>query len=198
MLRRKSFAALLAGTAFLCVPAFSQEEGQNEASVSMFGAFVKSTTQDGVRQSSNDTGGILFGYRHFFTSHMGVEVDYGVSRSTESYNFGTGPEGVSANRHEVTGEYVYRWHIQRFRPFVEAGGGAVVFDPRHFVGDGTQARAAAVYGGGVDYDLTRRFYVRAEYRGLIYDSPTFDVPGTVGADRITHRAEPSLGIGIRF
>jgi hypothetical protein len=40
--------------------------------------------------------------------------------------------------------------------------------------------------------------VRAEYRGLIYNSPTFGLMALSGADRITHRAEPSIGFGYRF
>jgi hypothetical protein len=40
--------------------------------------------------------------------------------------------------------------------------------------------------------------VRAEYRGLVYNSPTYDLAATAGADRVTHRAEPSVGFGYRF
>jgi opacity protein-like surface antigen len=201
MRRKNSLAALVTGTALLCVPAFSQEEivGKNEANIQMFGSFVTSNTQGGVKQSSRDSGGILLDYRHFFTTHIGVEVDYGISRSTQNYDYGKGPLGTQANQHEVTAEVVYRFRtIRRFTPFVEAGGGALVFDPRHFVGNGTQARATAVYGGGVDYNLTQRLFVRGLYRGLIYNSPTFDLAGTNGVDRVVHRAEPSLGIGFRF
>ena len=37
-----------------------------------------------------------------------------------------------------------------------------------------------------------------EYRGFVYNSPTYDVPGLSGFDRTTHRAEPSIGFGYRF
>ena len=62
----------------------------------------------------------------------------------------------------------------------------------------TQARAAFVYGGGADFNITKRVFVRAEYRGLVYNSPTFDLTPALGADRVTHRAEPSIGFGYRF
>jgi len=40
--------------------------------------------------------------------------------------------------------------------------------------------------------------VRAQYRGLVYNSPTFDLVSTLGADRVTHRAKPSIGFGFGF
>ena len=55
-----------------------------------------------------------------------------------------------------------------------------------------------MYGGGGDFNVTGRIFVRAEYRGLVYNSPTFDLAPAVGTDRATHRAEPSIGFGYRF
>jgi opacity protein-like surface antigen len=66
------------------------------------------------------------------------------------------------------------------------------------VGASSQARPAFVYGGGADFNLSRHVYVRAEYRGFVYNSPNYDLTGLAGADRITHRAEPSLGFGYRL
>jgi hypothetical protein len=40
--------------------------------------------------------------------------------------------------------------------------------------------------------------MRAEYRGFVYNSPTWDLTSLAGTDRITHRAEPSIGFGYRF
>jgi hypothetical protein len=40
--------------------------------------------------------------------------------------------------------------------------------------------------------------VRAEYRGFVYNTPTWKLQGLAGADRITHLAEPSIGFGYRF
>jgi len=76
--------------------------------------------------------------------------------------------------------------------------GGLVFDPRDTPGASTQARAAFVYGGGADFNLTSHIFIRAEYRGFVYSSPTFDLAATQGADRVTHRAEPSVGFGYSF
>ncbi len=105
---------------------------------------------------------------------------------------------MKSHQHEVTAAYVYRHALRRFTPFAEAGVGGLVFNPTDAPGASTQARAAFVYGGGADFNLTKRVFVRAEYRGLVYNSPTFDLAAAAGSDRVTHRAEPSIGFGYRF
>jgi len=79
-----------------------------------------------------------------------------------------------------------------------AGAGGLMFDPKNLAGASTQARAAFVYGAGADINMSKRLFMRAEYRGLVYNSPTFGIPGLAGTDRITHKAEPTVGFGFRF
>jgi outer membrane immunogenic protein len=201
MLRTKSLTALLMGTALISLPAFSQENGpesKSEASVSFFGAFLKNTNQNGVHQTSSDSGGVLASYRFFFTNHQGVEVNYGYSRNTVSYDFGAGPLGTSANQHEITGAYTLRFPMRRITPFVQAGIGGLIFAPRDFVGADTQGRVAFLYGGGADFNISKRIFVRAAYRGLVFNTPTFDILNNLGADRTTHQAEPTIGLGFKF
>jgi opacity protein-like surface antigen len=201
MLRATNLAALLMGTALISLPAFSQEgppENKSEASAQFFGTFLKNTNQSGIRQTSSDSGGILASYRYFFTKHHGVEVNYGYSRSTMSYDFGGGPLGTSANQHEISGAYTLRFPMTRITPFVQAGLGGLIFDPRNFAGANTQGRVAFLYGAGADFSLSKRIFVRAQYRGLVFNSPTFDIPANLGADRTTQLAEPSIGFGYRF
>jgi opacity protein-like surface antigen len=88
--------------------------------------------------------------------------------------------------------------LKRFTPFVTAGAGALVFDPKDFQGADTQTRAAFVYGGGADFKITHHVFLRAEYRGFVYNSPTYNLTALDGTDRIAHRAEPSVGFGYRF
>ena len=198
MFRTSSLATILLGGALAALPAFSQEAGKSEATVQAFGSFVKSTTDNGVQQGATNSGGVLATYRFLFSNNHGVEVNYGYSLNTQTYGFAAGPLGVKSNQHEVTTAYVYRRPLRHFTPFVEAGVGGLVFDPKDALGAQTQARAAFVYGGGADFNVTKRVFVRAEYRGLVYNSPTFDLTSALGADRVTHRAEPSIGFGYRF
>ena len=198
MFRTKSFAAVLMGAALISVPAVAQEADRSEVSVQAFGSFVKTTTDNGVGQSATNSGGVLANYRFFFSGNHGVEVNYGYSLNTQTYGLDSGSLGVKSDQHEATAAYVYRHKFHGFTPFVEAGVGGLVFDPRDTPGASTQARAAFVYGGGADFNLTSHVFVRAEYRGFVYNSPTFDLAATQGTDRVTHRAEPSVGFGYSF
>ena len=199
MIRSKSLATVFLGVTLAAIPVFAQEEGgRSEVSVQAFGSFVKNTTQNGINQSATNSGGVLANYRFFFSKSHGVEVNYGYSLNTQTYGLTTGPFGVKSNQHEVTAAYVYRHALRHFTPFVEAGVGGLVFDPTDAPGASTQTRAAFVYGAGADFNITHHLFARAEYRGFVYNSPTFDLAPTVGTDRVTHRAEPSVGFGYRF
>ena len=79
-----------------------------------------------------------------------------------------------------------------------SGGTLVGIGGKDFTGASSQARAAFVYGGGADIDLTHHVFLRAECRGFVYNSPTYDFAGFAGLDRTTHRAEPSVGFGYRW
>jgi opacity protein-like surface antigen len=199
MSRKNSFATLVFTTAILCVPAFSQDEpGRSEASAQFFGTFEKGTTKDGVGQTSSKSGGILATYRFFFTKHHGVEGNYGYSRSTHTYNFTSGQTGFAADQHEVSAAYVFRMPMGRVSPFVESGIGALVFEPYRVLDASTQTRASFIYGGGLDINMTHHVFIRAQYRGFVYNTPDQELTAVRQASRVTHLAEPSVGFGFRF
>lgn len=200
MFSKKFVIASLVSIASMALPAFSQSEtpGRSEVSVQAFGSFVKSTTNDGIENKATNSGGVLGSYRYFFNTHNGVEANYGYSLNTQSYGSTSGLLGVKSYSHEVSAAYVFRMPMRKFTPFVLAGAGGLIFDPKDFTGASSQTRAAFVYGGGADFDLTHHVFVRAEYRGFVYNSPTYDLAGLSGVDRTTHRAEPSMGFGYRW
>jgi opacity protein-like surface antigen len=194
---KKGFGALLCSAFLLSIQAFAQEDYtrfKNDAAVQAFGSFVTGTTDNGVHQSATNSGGVLGSYRLFFNRHNGIEVNYGYARNTQNYD----RFGVNTNSHEATAAYVFRFPRRRWSPFVLAGAGALIFDPRAFSGASTPARAAFVYGAGADANLSNHLFLRAEYRGFLYNSPTYDLPAWNGLARVTHRAEPSIGFGWRF
>jgi opacity protein-like surface antigen len=200
MFSKKFVIASFVSIATMALPAFSQSEtpGKNEVSVQAFGSFVKSTTNNGIENTATNSGGVLGSYRYFFNTHSGVEANYGYSLNTQNYGSTSGVLGVKSYSHEVSAAYVFRLPMRKLTPFVLAGAGGLIFDPKDFAGASSQARAAFVYGGGADFDLTHRIFLRAEYRGFVYNSPTYDLAGLSGADRTTHRAEPSVGFGYRW
>ncbi|HEY3826818.1 MAG TPA: porin family protein [Bryobacteraceae bacterium] len=200
MFGKKNVVTITLGIAAMALPAFSQSEnlGKNEVSVQALGSFVKSTTDDGIRNSATNSGGVLVNYRRFFNSHNGVEVNYGYALNTQNFLSQGGESGVKTDSHEVSGAYVFRLPLRRFTPFVLAGAGALIFEPKDFQGADSQTRAAFLYGGGADFNLSRHLFMRAEYRGFVYSSPTYNLTSLDGTDRTTHRAEPSIGFGYRF
>ena len=202
---RKRFATVAYGILLMSVPVLAQQDEdytrfKNEVSGQAIGSFVKSTTQNGVPQSATNSTGVLGAYRYYFNRHNGVEVNYGYTQNTERYNLASinNPSGIDTNFHEFSAAYIFRFPLKRWSPFVLGGAGGLLFDPRNFATASHQARPAALYGGGADFNLSDHLFVRAEYRGLVYNSPTYDLPTLNGFDRITHRAEPSIGFGWRF
>ena len=198
MSKLSSFLTLFAAAVIVGVPAYAQEYYRSEITVQGMGSFTKETTQSGIKQDANNTGGVLAGYRFYFTNHLGAEVNYGYSLNTQKYYLSSGTTGVKSYSHETTGALVYRVPFKKVDLFALAGAGAIVFNPKDLRGIDYQARPAFVYGGGADYNLTHRLFLRAEYRGLVYNSPTYNIAGLAGTDRTTHRAEPSVGLGFRF
>jgi outer membrane immunogenic protein len=170
MFGKKKVITVTLGMAALGLPAFSQSEdpGKNEVSVQALGSFVESTTSDGIRNSATNSGGVLVNYRRFFNVHNGVEVNYGYALNTQNFLSPSGETGVKTNSHEVSGAYVFRLPLKRFTPFVLAGAGALIFDPKDFPGASSQTRASFLYGGGADFNLSHHPFMRAEYRGFGY------------------------------
>ena len=202
MFRNKLGMMFVAGVATLALPAFAQSEesvvSKQDISVQAFGSFLKSTTRNGIENKSDNSAGVLGTYRYFFTDHQGVEADYGFTQAYQYYGLPGSLNGIKTYSNEISGAYVFRMPMKKITPFVLAGAGALVFDPHNFAGASTQTRATGVYGAGADINLSHHIFVRGEYRGLIYNSPTYGTAALAGADRVTHRAEPSVGFGYRF
>lgn len=198
MFRQKLITIFIAAAA-VALPAMSQSEdstSKQDVSVQAFGSFLKSTTQNGIQNKADNSAGVLGSYRFFFSDHQGFEANYGYTQNTMRYT--TTLSGVKTNSHEISGAYIFRMPMNKITPFALAGVGALVFDPANFTGASSQTRAAGVYGVGADINMSSHVFVRAEYRGLIYNSPTYGLAAFSTMDRVTHRAEPSIGIGYRF
>jgi hypothetical protein len=98
MFGRKFFVTSILGIAAMALPAFSQSEnpGNNQVSVQVFGSLVKSTTDNGIENKATNSGGVLGSYRYFFNAHNGVEANYGYSLNTELYGSSSGVLGVKS------------------------------------------------------------------------------------------------------
>ena len=181
----------------MTLPAFGQsEEFKSDVAVQALGSFVKDTTDNGVTHSASNSGGVLATYRYYFDRHNGVEFNYGYTQNSQRYALGGNVASTQAYSHEATAAYVWRLPLNRITPFALAGAGSLVFDPKDVAGD-VLARPTFVYGAGADVNLGTRWFLRAQYRGLVYNSPVLGA-STISAELLTHRAEPSVGFGFRF
>jgi outer membrane immunogenic protein len=182
---------------------------RSEISIQGTGNITKNSDNLDIPHEATKSGGFLAGYRYHLNSWFAVQGDYGYTRNTQKYFDPVfGFTAIQANVQQLTGEAVITAPTtSRVRPYALAGVGGLFFRPTNslnnsFVGVGNntgnnQTKAAFVYGGGVDFDLTRYVAFRAEYRGLVYKIPDFQIPG-LASDAFTHTAQPSIGLVWRF
>ena len=196
--------AIMGATLLLCGLTASAQEEQpfhSQISVSAIGAFTYGVNGGGIQQTASSTGGVLASYAYMFNRYNGIQADYSHMQFTQQFTSGSILNtGVQTDLDEFTASYVVRFPVKRVVPFLSAGTGAVVFNPS-VSGLGflpaTQARAAFVYGAGVDMKCTDHIFFRVAYRGLVYLAPDFDVVG-LQTNALTHVAEPTAGFGFRW
>ena len=201
---RTVVVATILGVLMCASGAIAQEGRWQEISVQGTGFFTKDSSGNGINQHATDTGGFLLSYRYHFNRWLAADASYGYARNTQQNFTSSSPLSVQANVHQATGALVVTapHRIFRLAPYVLAGTGALVFDPTGNAGGSvsgaqSQSKAAFVYGGGADYDLSRHFTLRAEYRGFVYGRPDFDL-AALHSGTTTHTAQPSAGIIFRF
>ena len=178
------------------------QDMRSEVSVQGTGFFTKGSDGNGVHNEATNAGGFLVGYRYSINRWLAAEADYGYSRNTQLYS-GFVAGRVQANVHQITGAVVVKLpQFALVRPYVLAGGGALVFDPTNnpggsFPGASVQTNGTFVYGVGADYPFTNHLALRAEYRGYVYQVPDFNVV-SLRTGSWTHAAQPSAGFVFRF
>jgi opacity protein-like surface antigen len=146
----------------------------------------------------------LIGYRHHLYRWLAADASYGYARNTQQNFTSGGALDVRANVHQVTGAIVVNLprRVFRLNPYLLAGAGALVFDPTGNAGQSApgalrQTKAAFMYGGGVDFGISKHLALRAEYRGFVYKRPDFGL-AALNSSATTHTAQPSAGLVFRF
>jgi opacity protein-like surface antigen len=201
----RKIAIIIASVGFLVGIGAMAQESRSEISLQGTGFFTKDTSGQGTTETTSNTGGFLVGYRYNLNHWLAAEAAYGYDRNTEHYFGAGGSSRVQANVNQATGGFVVRIPTPprfRFSPYVLAEGGALVFDPTNNAfgtvpGAQRQAAGVFVYGGGADFPLLKHVALRAEYRGLVYNAPDFGLTA-LNTNTVTHTAEPSAGLVIRF
>jgi opacity protein-like surface antigen len=195
------FLGTIAALLVFSTAALAQVEQPQQITLQGTALITKDSTSGSTLQRATQSGGLLVGYSYQFNKWAGLEGNYGYTRNTQNYFGSFASSSIQANIHEVTGSFVFHIPVRaaNIRPYALAGGGALVFDPtgNHFNGVDRQTKGTFVYGGGFNFDVTRNFGVRAEYRGLVYQTPDFTV-NSLNLDKVTHLAQPSVGFYFRY
>lgn len=185
---------------------------ENDAALSLFGAFTGTTNGNGTAQSPSNAAGGLFELRHISNPLIGYEGTYSFNRDNQVYRFTVCPVGivvsctttspVSANAHEITGDWIASVKVANLRPFALAGLGVMFNEPVTpsgvtSIATSSSTEAVYVYGAGLDWGLVPHLGLRLQYRGNLYKAPHL-VTLFTSTDAFTHTAEPMIGAYFRF
>jgi opacity protein-like surface antigen len=201
----RQMAIMIAPAILLLSAGAAAQEARSEISLQGTGLFTKDATGNGMTQRGTENGGFLVGYRYHFNRWLAAEGVYGYGRNTQEYFAPAGLSRIQADIHQATGGLVVNLPSSaRFRlsPYVLAEGGALVFNPTgnafgNVAGAQRQSVGVFVYGAGADFPIVKHVSLRAEYRGLVYNTPDFGIRD-LNTDKLTHAAQPSAGIVFRF
>jgi opacity protein-like surface antigen len=182
--------------------------------------FQNGTAYNQTVQGASSSAGVLATMHQSFSSWLGYNVNFGYSRFSEQYSQGmyfpnpstpTNPissftyGSIGENMFELTGASVVQGpRAKRVETFFQLGGGVLSFLPTQNPSPyWVVFRPVMVFGTGMNYKLSKHWGVRAEYRGLLYKTPSFNglrgansnVP-TVKLYTITN--EPTVSLVYRF
>jgi opacity protein-like surface antigen len=184
---------------------------QTTVAASVYGAFSGTTDGNGTVQSPSNAAGGMITLRHTSNPFIGYEATYSFNRANQTYSVLSyvcpvsdpsctppSPAAVSANAHEITGDWVLSVRVANLRPFALAGIGVLLNQPVSGQSStASSSKAVYVYGAGLDWGLLPHIGLRLQYRGNLYKAPDLTLLYT-STDRFTHTAEPMIGAYFRF
>ena len=202
---------------------------QIDAALSLYGAFNQSTSGNNTQQSPANSAGGLFELRRIKNPLVGYEATYAYNRDNQGYysaatvcpaagnSCNVSTAAISANAHEVTGDWVVSLKAANLRPFALAGGGLLLNVPAGGTVTTTSCgllnpscnqttttaptftsiKGVFVYGAGLDWTLLPHLGLRFQYRGNLYKAPDM-VKSFSSTNAFTHNSEPMLGIFFRL
>lgn len=195
---------MLVGALLLGVAAAGHaQESRQDVSLSATEVFAPDVNGLGVfPMHTTKVTGALASYRYMLTPRSALELNYSWAQNSIRYNNVSFGGRVHARQQEISGAYVYSRTYGNFSPFVEAGIGGMIFSP--ILDNGTTSKdvrqntnVGALFGGGVAYEISPSFDIRAEYRGFALKAPDFGVP-SFKTNRYYVLSTPSIGIAYHF
>lgn len=193
----------------LAALACAAAHAQTDVALSLYGAFNGTTNGNGTAQSPANAAGGLIEVRHIRNPIVGYEGTYSFNRANQRYAATPicipgfvgecfVPASVSANAHQVSGDWLASVKVRNFRPFALAGAG-ILFDAPVSGQSNTDSttKPVFVYGAGLDWGLLPHLGLRFQFRGNLYKAPDLTKLYT-STDAFTHTAEPMIGAYFRF
>jgi opacity protein-like surface antigen len=180
---------------------------QTDVALSLYGAFSGSTTGNGTVQSPSNSAGGLLELRHISNPLAGFDVTYSYNRDNQAYKSPSGlpcptsgctTAAVSANAHQLSGDWVVSVHGANLRPFALAGAGLLLNEPSGGQSNTSSAtKPVFIYGAGLDWGLVPHIGLRFQYRGNLYHAPDLTKVFS-STDKFTQTAEPMIGAYLKF
>jgi outer membrane immunogenic protein len=110
---------------------------------------------------------------------------------------------IHTRQQEITGAYIYNFRNYRnFNPFLEVGVGGLIFSPlRDYATTNFDTKQntnlGGLFGGGVAYELSPSWDIRAEYRGFFVKTPDFGLTN-FKTNRWEVISLPAIGLAYHF
>ena len=195
---------MLLGVLMLSAAAGYAQESRQDVSFSgsgIFGPTIHSSSD--VAQGMTGALGLLLSYRYMVTPHSALELNYSFAQNQQKYTANYLPDyRIHSRQQELTGAYVYGLTFKRYNPFAEVGIGTLVFTPildngTTHLGTKSTKGVTGLIGGGLAYELSPSFDIRAEYRGLLVKMPNFGV-GNLNTNRYEIISMPVFGVAYHF
>jgi opacity protein-like surface antigen len=195
---------MLLGVLMLSAAAGYAQESRQDVSFSgtgIFGPTIHGAAN--VQQQMTGALGLLLSYRFMLTPRSAVEVNYSFAQDSEKYATSFEPYArIHSRQQEVTGAYVFGLTFKRYNPFLEAGVGTLIYTP--ILDQGTNLLntkgskgVAGLFGGGLAYELSPSFDIRAEYRGFVTKTPSFG-QANFSTNRYEVISMPTIGVAYHF
>jgi outer membrane immunogenic protein len=194
---------MLLGALLLTAAAGYGQESRQDVSISATSFFGPEVHGNAITMNTTTTLGLLASYRYMLTPRSALELNYSFSQDSFKYNTSFAPNArIHAREQEMSGAYVFNLNFRNFNPFVEAGVGAVIFTPitdatTNYKGAKQNTNIGGLFGGGLAYELSPSFDIRAEYRGFLLKAPDFGF-SQFSTSRYEVLSTPSIGIAYHF
>jgi len=194
---------LLGAVMMLASVGFAQESRQ-DASISAIGSFTHQINGNAIQYNTSPQVGALVSYRYMLTPRSALELNYSFVQYSTRYSTSFVTDArIHTRQQEITGAYVYNFkNYRNFNPFLEVGVGGLIFTPlrdyaTNYFDTKQNTNIGGLFGGGVAYELSPSWDVRAEYRGFFVKTPDFGQT-IFKTNRWQVISLPSIGLAYHF